>query len=83
MLQEPDVSRSATASSSSTSSNNGDWAYTAKDAVTDIDRMLEIEDADRTGKFDHASVVNGARVLRRGPLLSDWLAISKLIMYKF
>ena len=74
MLQEPDVSRSATASasSSSTSSNNGDWAYTAKDAVTDIDRMLEIEDADRTGKFDYASVVNGARVLRRGPYATSY-----------
>jgi len=42
-------------------------AYNAQDALKDIDRLLEIEDADRTGKFDYASVVHGARVLRRGP----------------
>jgi len=42
-------------------------AYNARSASKDIDRLLEIENADRTGKFDYASVVHGARVLRRGP----------------
>ena len=67
--------------------------YTAKDSVTDIDRLLEIEDADRTGKFDYASIVHGARVLRRGPygtsyalyetlpLLNRVLAYTKLRFY--
>eukprot|EP00804_Cyclotella_cryptica_P027662 CCRYP_010285-RA/>CCRYP_010285-RA protein AED:0.06 eAED:0.06 QI:1083/1/1/1/1/1/2/362/549 len=42
-------------------------AYTSFDAMNDIDRLLEIESADRTGVIDYASVVHGARVLRRGP----------------
>jgi len=49
------------------SSSKKRQAYTAKDILFDIDRLLEIEDADRTGKFDLASIPNGARVLRRGP----------------
>lgn len=44
-----------------------DDSYTSDDAIRDIDRLLETEDADRTGKFDYASVKNGAYVLRRGP----------------
>ena len=67
--------------------------YTAGNAMVDIDRLLEIEDADRTGKFDYASVVHGARVLRRGPyatslslyetlpLLNRVLAYTKLRFY--
>ena len=77
----------------SSSSSNIDGMYTAKDSVTDIDRLLEIEDADRTGKFDYASIVHGARVLRRGPygtsyalyetlpLLNRVLAYTKLRFY--
>lgn len=68
-------------------------AYNARAASKDIDRLLEIEDADRTGKFDYASVVHGARVLRRGPratslslyeslpLINRVLAYSKLRFY--
>ena len=67
--------------------------YTAREAVRDIDRLLEIEDADRTGKFDYASVIHGARVLRRGPyatslslyetlpVLNRFLAYAKLRFY--
>ncbi|KAL7452863.1 hypothetical protein ACHAWC_004579 [Mediolabrus comicus] len=68
-------------------------AYNARAASKDIDRLLEIEDADRTGKFDYASVIHGARVLRRGPratslslfeglpLINRVLAYSKLRFY--
>ena len=68
-------------------------AYNARAASNDIDRLLEIEDADRTGKFDYASVIHGARVLRRGPratslslyeslpLINRLLAYSKLRFY--
>lgn len=42
-------------------------SYTKLDALNDIDRLLEVESADRTGEFDHATVTHGARVLRRGP----------------
>ncbi|KAL7483911.1 hypothetical protein ACHAW6_009554 [Cyclotella cf. meneghiniana] len=42
-------------------------AYTVFDSMNDIDRLLEIESADRTGLIDYASVVHGARVLHRGP----------------
>ncbi|KAL7533734.1 hypothetical protein ACHAXR_008609 [Thalassiosira sp. AJA248-18] len=68
-------------------------AYTALNAVRDIDRLLEMEDADRTGKFDYASVIHGAQVLRRGPyatsyslyetlpLLNRVLAYTKLRFY--
>ena len=67
--------------------------YNARAASKDIDRLLEIEDADRTGKFDYASVIHGARVLRRGPratslslfeglpLINRVLAYSKLRFY--
>ena len=80
---------------SSSSSAAGDYSmlYTAGNAVRDIDRLLEMEDADRTGKFDYASIVNGARVLRRGPyatsysyyetlpLFNRFLAMAKLRFY--
>eukprot|EP00986_Skeletonema_menzelii_P005019 scaffold1766_cov142-Skeletonema_menzelii.AAC.1 len=68
-------------------------AYNARAASKDIDRLLEIENADITGKFDYASVVHGARVLRRGPratslslyetlpLINRVLAYSKLRFY--
>mmetsp|Transcript_25834 Transcript_25834/g.42002 ORF Transcript_25834/g.42002 Transcript_25834/m.42002 type:complete len:1006 (+) Transcript_25834:121-3138(+) len=68
-------------------------AYNARAASNDIDRLLEIENADITGKFDYASVVHGARVLRRGPratslslyetlpLINRVLAYSKLRFY--
>jgi len=52
--------------------SNTDGVYTFNDAVTDIDRLLEIEDADRTGKFDYASIVNGAQVVRRGPYATSY-----------
>ena len=41
--------------------------YTKNDVLNDIDRLLEVESADRTGIFDHAMIFNGARVLHRGP----------------
>ncbi|KAL3811052.1 hypothetical protein ACHAXA_004563 [Cyclostephanos tholiformis] len=75
------------------SSYTNDEVYTARDAVIDIDRALEREDADRTGMFDYASINHGARVLRRGPfatsyslyetlpLLNRVLAYSKLRFY--
>jgi hypothetical protein len=53
-------------------SYTNDYVYTARDAVIDIDRALEREDADRTGKFDYASINNGARVLRRGPFATSY-----------
>ncbi len=68
-------------------------SYTTHEAVRDIAHRLEIEDADRTGKFDYASAVHGARVLRRGPfatsysyyeslpLLNRLLAYTKLRFY--
>jgi len=68
-------------------------AYNIQTASKDIDRLLEVEDADRTGKFDYASVIHGARVLRRGPratslslyeslpLINRVLAYSKLRFY--
>ena len=68
-------------------------AYTKFDALNDIDRLLEIESADRTGQLDHATVIHGARVLRRGPyatspslfetlpLLNRLLAYTKLRFY--
>jgi len=59
-------------SSSKSSPSNTDGVYTFNDAVTDIDRLLEIEDADRTGKFDYASIVNGAQVVRRGPYSTSY-----------
>ncbi|KAL7471658.1 hypothetical protein ACHAXS_011956 [Conticribra weissflogii] len=67
--------------------------YTAVNILSDIDRLLEIETADRTGKFDLASIAYGARVLRRGPratslslyetlpLFNRILAYSKLRFY--
>jgi hypothetical protein len=77
---------------SSVTSETGD-AYTTLDALNDIDRLLEMEAADRTGIVDRASVVYGARVLRRGPyatspslyetlpLLNRILAYSSLRFY--
>ena len=74
-------------------SNNNAKAYTVLDAMNDIDRLLEIESADHTGQFDHAALMNGARVLYRGPyatspslyqslpLLNRLLAYSKLRFY--
>lgn len=56
---------------SSASLPDGD-TYTALDAIRDTDRLLEIEDADRTGKFDHASVIHGAWVVRRGPFATSY-----------
>jgi hypothetical protein len=68
-------------------------SYTKLDALNDVDRLLEIELADRTGMFDHATVVHGARVLYRGsyatspslyeslPLLNRLLAYVKLRFY--
>lgn len=73
--------------------NNGVKAYTVLDAMNDIDRLLEIELADHTGQYDHAALMNGARVLYRGPyatspslyqslpLLNRVLAYSKLRFY--
>lgn len=70
-----------------------DVVYTAHDAVNDIDLILEREDADLTGKYDYASINNGAKVLRRGPfatssslyetlpLLNRVLAYTKLRFY--
>lgn len=57
---------------SSPSIYTNDVVYTARDAVIDIDRVLEREDADRTGNFDYASINNGARVLRRGPFATSY-----------
>ncbi len=54
------------------SSFTDDELYTARDAVIDIDRALEREDADRTGMFDYASINHGARVLRRGPFATSY-----------
>jgi hypothetical protein len=78
---------------SSISSMMHDGVYTAHDAVNDIDGILEKEDADLTGKYDFASIINGAKVLRRGPyatssslyetlpLLNRILAYTKLRFY--
>eukprot|EP01082_Thalassiosira_pseudonana_P003020 g3155.t1 g3155 contig12:1530366-1533167(+) len=86
----PDLPSITDATKSSTASGD---SYTARDAIIDIDRRLEIEDADRTGKFDYASVIHGARVLRRGPratslslyetlpLLNRFMAYTKLRFY--
>ncbi|KAL3787146.1 hypothetical protein ACHAWO_010704 [Cyclotella atomus] len=76
------------------SAPSGDGSsYTKIDALNDIDRLLEIESADRTGMFDHATVIHGARVLYRGfyatspslyqslPLLNRLLAYAKLRFY--
>jgi len=91
-LHKPIVTNAAAMATSSSSSTN-DAGYTARDAVRDIDRLLEKEDADRTGKFDYASVIHGAQVLRRGPyatsyslyemlpLLNRFLAYTKLRFY--
>jgi len=49
------------------SASAGRDSYSTRHAFNDIDRRLEIEDADRTGRHDYASVINDARVLRRGP----------------
>ena len=46
--------------------------YNARATVRDVDRLLESEDADRTGKFDYASIVNGAHVVRRGPYATSF-----------
>jgi hypothetical protein len=63
------------------------------DALNDIDRLLEIELADRTGLYDHATAIHGARILKRGPyatssslyeslpLLNRLLAYSSLRFY--
>jgi len=59
-------------SSGKSSPSNTDGVFTFNDAVIDIDRLLEIEDADRTGKFDYASIVNGAQVVRRGPYSTSY-----------
>ena len=69
----PSINEATIPSSSGKSSpSNTDGVYTFNDAVTDIDRLLEIEDADRTGKFDYASIVNGAQVVRRGPYATSY-----------
>lgn len=60
-----DLPNKVRAEKAATPSSSG--AYNARAAIKDIDRLLEVEDADRTGKFDYASAVHGARVLRRGP----------------
>jgi SUN domain-containing protein 1/2 len=90
LLHEPITLKYVEKSSSSTSSTS---SYSTRDAVRDIDHRLEIEDADRTGQFDYASVIYGARILRRGPfatsysyyetlpLLNRLLAYSKLRFY--
>ena len=71
--EPPSINEDTISSSSGKSSTaNTDGVYTFNDVVTDIDRLLEIEDADRTGKFDYASIVNGAQVVRRGPYATSY-----------
>ena len=55
--------------------------YSVRDAFVDIDRLLEVEDADRTGQYDHASVYNGARVLRRGPQATSYSLYETLPLF--
>ena len=56
-------------------------SYSLRDAFVDIDRLLEVEDADRTGQYDHASVYNGARVLRRGPQATSYSLYETLPLF--
>ncbi|EJK47597.1 hypothetical protein THAOC_33671 [Thalassiosira oceanica] len=56
-------------------------SYSVRDAFVDIDRLLEVEDADRTGQYDHASVYNGARVLRRGPQATSYSLYETLPLF--
>ena len=92
-LHKPITIKMIDTPSSMLSSMMHDGVYTAHDAVNDIDRILEKEDADLTGKYDYASIINGAKVLRRGPfatssslyetlpLLNRILAYTKLRFY--
>mmetsp|Transcript_20389 Transcript_20389/g.36817 ORF Transcript_20389/g.36817 Transcript_20389/m.36817 type:complete len:238 (+) Transcript_20389:201-914(+) len=72
---------SSSAAAAAPSTTNQHAYYTARDAVRDIDRLLEIEDADRTGKFDYASVIHGASVLRRGPYATTYSLYETLPLF--
>ena len=88
LLHEPIILRLGNEPSSTSTSY-----YTPREAVRDIDHHLEVDDADRTGKFDYATAIHGGRVLRRGPfatsysyyetlpLLNRLLAYTKLRFY--
>lgn len=71
-LHQPIVTPEDTAISSEPSHPDYYVGYTAHNAIRDIDRLLEVEDADRTGKFDYASVIHGASVVRRGPYATSY-----------
>jgi len=71
-IHQPIVTPEDTAISSEPSDPDYYVGYTAHNAMRDIDRLLEVEDADRTGKFDYASIIHGASVVRRGPYATSY-----------